>query len=205
MKSPTTGWNSNIVPDAQVPSGRSSRIQPWLTQYAINAAIDKEVGIGVPSKYWLFPEASFGTLATVILKRARRVSPHRTKNVRKKWSAGVRRPMAKAAAAGERPKETYLTLLDDVFPLNSYMRWYTRSAKESSSCPIKLLFFLHRATLPSMKSKNKPKGMNARAAQRFACAEDGPRQYLMEEKIDMTPQKPEDVLVSEAEVAWNKR
>lgn len=109
MKSPTTGWNSNIVPDAQVPSGRSSRIQPWLTQYAINAAIDKEVGIGVPSKYWLFPEASFGTFATVILKRARRVSPHRTKNVRKKWSAGVRRPMAKAAAAGERPKETYLT------------------------------------------------------------------------------------------------
>lgn len=99
--------------------------------------------------------------------------------------------MAKAAAAGERPKETYLTLLDDVFPLNSYMRWYTRSAKESSSCPIKLLFFLHRATLPSMKSKNSPKGMNANAAHRFACAEGGPRQYRIEEKIDMTPQKPE--------------
>jgi hypothetical protein len=68
---------------------------------------------------------------------------------------------------------------------------YTRSAKESSSCPIKLLFFLHRATLPSMKSKNNPKGMNANAAQRFACAEGGPRQYLIEEKIDITPQKPE--------------
>jgi hypothetical protein len=68
---------------------------------------------------------------------------------------------------------------------------YTRSAKESSSCPIKLLFFLHRATLPSMKSKNNPKGMNANAAQRFACADGGPRQYLIEEKIDITPQKPE--------------
>jgi hypothetical protein len=42
-----------------------------------------------------------------------------------------------------------------------------------------------------MKSKNNPKGMNANAAQRFACAEGGPRQYLMEEKIDITPQKPE--------------
>ena len=67
---------------------------------------------------------------------------------------------------------------------------HTRSAKESSSCPIKLLFFLHRATLPSMKSKNSPKGMNANAAQRFACAEGGPRQYLIEEKIDITPQNP---------------
>lgn len=56
-----------------------------------------------------------------------------------------------------------------------------------------------------MKSKNKPKGMNASAAQRFACAEGGPRQYRIEEKIDMTPQKPEGVLVCEPEVAWNKR
>ena len=61
----------------------------------------------MPSKYLLFPVASFGTFATVILKRARRVRPHRTKNVRKKWSAGVRRPIAKAAAAGERPNETF--------------------------------------------------------------------------------------------------
>lgn len=47
--------------------------------------------------------------------------------------------------------------------------------------------------------------MNASAAQRFACAEGGPRQYRIEEKIDMTPQKPEGVLVCEPKVAWNKR
>jgi hypothetical protein len=68
--------------------------------------MDNEVGIGVPSKYLLFPVASFGTFATVMLKRASRVRPQRTKNVRKMWSAGVRRPMANAAAAGESPKET---------------------------------------------------------------------------------------------------
>jgi hypothetical protein len=44
-----------------------------------------------------------------------------------------------------------------------------------------------------MKSKNSPKGMNARAAQRFPYAEGGPRQYRIEEKIDMTPQKPTTV------------
>lgn len=103
---PTTGWNSNIVPVAQVPNGRFSRIHPFLTQYAIKAAIDRDVGIGVPSKYLLFPVASLGTLATVMLKRARRVKPQRTKNVRKRWSTGVRRPIANAAAAGESPKET---------------------------------------------------------------------------------------------------
>lgn len=81
---PTTGWNSKIVPVAQVPNGRFSRIHPFLTQYAIKAAIDRDVGIGVPSKYLLFPVASLGTLATVILKRARRVKPQRTKNVRKR-------------------------------------------------------------------------------------------------------------------------
>ncbi len=105
---------------------------------------------------------------------------------------------------GRETERDLLDLLDDAFPLNVQRRWYTRSAKESSSCPIKLLFFLHRATLPSMKSKNKPKGMNASAAQRFACAEGGPRQYLIEEKIDMTPQKPEGVLACEPEVALNK-
>jgi hypothetical protein len=105
-KSPTTGWNSQKVPAPTVPSGKSCRIHPLFTQYAISAAILKLVGIGVPSKYLLFPLASLGTLATVMLKRARRVRPQRTKKVRKTWSAGVRRPIAKAAAAGERPKET---------------------------------------------------------------------------------------------------
>jgi len=170
-KRPTTGWNSKIVPCAQIPNGKLSSVQPLLTQYAINAAIDSDVGMGVPSKYLLLPVASLGTLATVILKRARRVRPQRTKKVRKRWSTGVRSPIAKAAAAGETPKDT-------------------KSANESSSCPIRLLFFRHLATFPSMKSKNRPKGMNAKAAQRLPCAEGGPRQYRMEAKIDMTPQKP---------------
>lgn len=43
----------------------------------------------------------------------------------------------------------------------------TKSASESSSWPISELFFLQRATLPSIKSKNRPKGMKARAAQRL--------------------------------------
>lgn len=79
---PTTGWNSKAVPVNQVPKGIASRIHPFDTQYAINAAIDREVGIGVPSKYLLFPVASLGTLPTVTLKRANRVSPQRTKKVR---------------------------------------------------------------------------------------------------------------------------
>ncbi len=95
-----------MVPAPQTPSGKFSKIQPWETQYAISAAIDKLVGIGVPSKYFDFPVASLGTLATVMLKRARRVRPQRTKNVRRMWSTGVRRPIAKAATAGETPKET---------------------------------------------------------------------------------------------------
>ena len=53
---------------------------------------------------------------------------------------------------------------------------YTRSAKESNSCPIKLLLPLHRATLPSMKSKKSPNGMNASAAHTLPKESDGPRQ-----------------------------
>jgi hypothetical protein len=69
-------------------------------------------------------------------------------------------------------------------------RALTRSASESSSWPIKLLFFLQRATLPSMKSKNRPKGMNTSAAHRLPSADGGPRQYRIDEKMDMIPQKP---------------
>ena len=67
---------------------------------------------------------------------------------------------------------------------------HTRSASESNSWPIKLLLPLHRATLPSMKSKNRPKGMNARAAHMLLWLLGGPRQYRMEERMDMKPQKP---------------
>jgi hypothetical protein len=40
----------------------------------------------------------------------------------------------------------------------------TKSARESSSCPIILLFLRQRATFPSMKSKNRPNGRKAKAA-----------------------------------------
>lgn len=65
----------------------------------------------------------------------------------------------------------------------------TKSARESNSAPIKLLFFLHLATLPSKKSKNRPNGMKPKAAQQLPF-DDESKQYRMEDKIDMTPQKP---------------
>jgi len=71
----------------------------------MSADIDSDVGIGVPSKYFDFPVASFGKLDTVTLKRARRMRPQRTKKVSRAWSTGVRRPMANAAEAGAAPKE----------------------------------------------------------------------------------------------------
>ena len=52
----------------------------------------------------------------------------------------------------------------------------TRSASESSSWPMRLDFLRQRATLPSMKSKKRPKGMKARAAQRLDRSSAGPRQ-----------------------------
>jgi hypothetical protein len=65
------------------------------------------VGMGVPSKYLDFPVASLGNMATVTLKRARRVRPQRTKKTRRRWSMGVRRPREKAAEAGATPKDIY--------------------------------------------------------------------------------------------------
>jgi hypothetical protein len=149
------------------------------------------VGIGVPSKYFDFPVASLGRAWTVTLNRASRVRPHKTKKVRMRWSTGVRRPMANAATAGDTPKETCCCNI----PISHYVPHiklgtlyiqrslacstsgeatqgegevrHTKSARESNSWPIKLLFFLHLATFPSIKSKNKPKGINASAAQRL--------------------------------------
>ena len=66
-----------------------------------------DVGMGKPSKYLLLPEASLGSEETVTLKRARRVRPHKTKKDRRRVSAGVRRPKAKAALAGATPKDTF--------------------------------------------------------------------------------------------------
>jgi hypothetical protein len=64
------------------------------------------VGIGVPSKYFDFPDSSLGNVATVTLNRASRVRPQRTKNVRRKWSNGDRIPIANATTAGASPNET---------------------------------------------------------------------------------------------------
>lgn len=52
----------------------------------------------------------------------------------------------------------------------------TRSASESNSWPIKLLFCLHLATLPSMKSKNRPKGRKASARYSSEVSAGSPRQ-----------------------------
>jgi hypothetical protein len=57
-------------------------------------------------------------------------------------------------------------LVHGLHPEHCIWRTRTRSASESSSCPINEDFLRHRAILPSMKSKNRPKGMNPRAAHR---------------------------------------
>lgn len=132
----------------------------------------------------------------------------------------MRRPSAKAAAAGDTPKEICRKKKEKMWSASSEILYKnqniilrriveglnvgrerrerraeeerTRSASESSSWPMRLLFFLQRATLPSIKSKKRPKGMKARAAQRLPSAEGGPRQYRMDEKMDMMPQNPND-------------
>jgi hypothetical protein len=111
---PTIGWNSQAVPAPTTPRGRFSNTHPLLTQYAMIESSRRVVGIGVPSKYFDFPVASLGTAATVTLKRARRVRPQRTKKVRKRWSTGVRRPIANATTAGATPKEIYNDLISTI-------------------------------------------------------------------------------------------
>lgn len=53
---------------------------------------------------------------------------------------------------------------------------HTKSARESSSCPIMLLFLRQRATRPSRKSKKRPNGKNARARYRLDFSVGSPRQ-----------------------------
>lgn len=63
---------------------------------------------------------------------------------------------------------------------------HTKSANESNSCPINEDFSLHRATLPSKKSKNNPNGIKANANQRFVRSVGSDRQYRIDDRIDMT-------------------
>jgi hypothetical protein len=142
-------------------------------------------------------------LAAVTLKRARRVSPHSTKTARRTWSSGVRKPILKATQAGAKPKEIYAIDVVRNYCLSTEntalldvewtSRTHTRSANESSSCPIMLLFLRHRATRPSMKSKNRPKGRKVRARYRLVLSVGSPRQYRKEEKTDIIPQNPTHV------------
>ena len=88
-----------------MPKGILSWVQLWETQYAIREAMERVVGMGVPSKYFDLPVLSLGRTATVTLNRASRVSPQRTKKASRRWSTVVRIPRANAAAAGARPNE----------------------------------------------------------------------------------------------------
>ena len=102
---PEIGWTSHNSPAPQVPRGRLSSTQPCETKYAKAPTMLNVVGIGVPSKYFDLPVASLGRCETVTLKRASRVRPQRTKKVSRNVSRGERIPIAKAEAAGARPKE----------------------------------------------------------------------------------------------------
>lgn len=161
-KRPTAGWNSHKSPLNATPKGNWSCTHPCLTQYAINPAMLKDVGIGVPSKYFDFPEASCGRCVAVTLKRARRVRPQRTKTVRNNVSNCVRKPSENAQTAGATPNEIWQVSYEHTLN-TSYEFQLTKSARESNSCPSMLDFCLHLATLPSMKSKNRPSGMSVNA------------------------------------------
>lgn len=76
---PIQGCTSNGVPSIKSPKGMFLCIHPPLVIIAsIVSAVKHAKGMGVPSKYFDFPDASFGSIATVTLKRASRVNPHRT-------------------------------------------------------------------------------------------------------------------------------
>ena len=103
---PTIGCTSKGVPSANIPAGTWSSTVLLYKHTDIIATMLRLVGAGKPSKYFDLPVASFGKEDTVTLKRARRVKAQRTKNERKRVSSVVRRPRAKAEAAGATPKET---------------------------------------------------------------------------------------------------
>lgn len=97
----------NPLPNPPGPSNRSV-----YTHAAMHDTKAKEEGIGNPSKYCDFPVLSFGTSATVALKRASRASPQQMKVVNAKMSSVERQPMVKARKAGATPNEICSWLLE---------------------------------------------------------------------------------------------
>ncbi len=95
----------------------------------------------------------------------------------------VWRPIAKPTDAGATPNEIYH---DQYVYILKPGQAHTRSARESSSCPIKDDFCLHLATLPSKRSKNRPNGMKKKASQRLVRSDGWPKQYRMAERTAMT-------------------
>lgn len=78
-KRPVQVCTANGVPSIRSPNGILSCVHPPLKKIASIVSVVKHAkGIGVPSKYFDFPDASFGSIATVTLKRASRVNPQRT-------------------------------------------------------------------------------------------------------------------------------
>lgn len=155
----------NVITPRGTPSSPS--IQPFRVQKASMLTRARLVGVGSPSKYFDFPVASLGTSATVALKRARRARPQQMKQVRMTVSNHVCRPTANASTAGATQKEIYGCYSVSVLRAETNGKLKrTRSARLSSSCPSKLALFLHLATLPSRKSKNRPPKGNKRADQR---------------------------------------
>lgn len=73
------------------------------------------------------------------------------------------------------------------FRPSSYYEYalHTKSARESSSWPIKDDFLRHLATRPSIKSKKSPKGMNASASHMLSVFS-GFDKYRIDDRIDMT-------------------
>ena len=106
-------WTSPLCPSSFhnviTPNGTSSSpsIQPFLVQKASMATRTRLVGVGRPSKYFDLPLPSFGMIAAVALKRARRARPQQVKQARMTVSNHVRKPIANASTAGATQKEIY--------------------------------------------------------------------------------------------------
>lgn len=140
---PNAGWSPSGTGSWKIPNGSDSTLlmsRP-ATVYANSATMERELGIGRPSKWEILPVESFGKRATVALKRARRARPQHTKYVNPKASRLVRIPTAKAKAAGANPNDICRTgvlesLASHAYQLRTKRKNHnTKSAKLSSSWP----------------------------------------------------------------------